>query len=270
MITGAEALVYGAELFGPSIQPPVKLFGVQAVGRRLGLFGIGNGQESIVRHLEGNTGFKQPLVQPVMAIEIDLQAERCLGGHPDVTESKGRIDEVEVVMEAFAGRGFQRGMAFFLVMPGAISGAGFHGREDVDQPGMIATPRYDGLDPVLLAKGLVATDELDLNAGLAGELLGMVAQLIPQGLWPSWVIEQSDLVVTEVTRHGAGIANIRKRAGDDDTIEAGKNASDLIAVALDERIHGGYPVFLRLRIRIADTTNFGSGYAGLGEKGVPI
>jgi len=155
-------------------------------------------------------------------------------------------------------------MAFFLVMPGSISGTGFHGREDVDQAGMIAPFRYHGLDPVFLTKGLVATDELDLNASLAGELLGMVAQLIPQGFCPSGVIERPDLVVTEVTRHGAGITNIRKGAGDDDTIEAGKHARDLIPVTLDERIHDGYPLFLQLRIRIADTTNFGSGYAGLG------
>jgi hypothetical protein len=36
-------------------------------------------------------------------------------------------------------------------------------------------------------------------------------------------------------------------------------------VALDEQIHDGYPLFLQLRIRIADTAHFGSGYAGLGS-----
>jgi len=36
-------------------------------------------------------------------------------------------------------------MAFFLVMPGAISGAGFHGREDMNQTGMIAPFSDDGL-----------------------------------------------------------------------------------------------------------------------------
>ena len=63
----------------------------------------------------------------MMAVEIDLQAKWCPGGHPDVTESKGIIDEVEVVMEAFTCGGFQGGMAFFLVMPGAVGRAGFHG-----------------------------------------------------------------------------------------------------------------------------------------------
>ncbi|MCB1870450.1 MAG: hypothetical protein KDI49_00255, partial [Gammaproteobacteria bacterium] len=49
-----------------------------------------------------------------------------------------------------------------------------------------------------------------------------------------------------------------------DTIKAGKYASNFILVVIDERIHGGHPLFLLLRIRIGDTTNFGSGYAGLG------
>jgi len=94
--------MYRAELFSPSIQASVKLFGIQAVGQRLGLLGIGNGQKGIVRHREVNAGFYQSLGQPVMAVEVDLQAERCPGWHPDVTEPKGLIDEVEVVMEAFA------------------------------------------------------------------------------------------------------------------------------------------------------------------------
>ena len=151
-------------------------------------------------------------------------------------------------------------MAFVLVMPGAISGAGFHGGEDVNEPGMIATFGNDRLDPVFFAKGLVAPDKLDLNTGLKCKLLGMVAQLIPQGFCPPGIVEQPDLVVTEVARHGSGITDIRKGSGDDDTIETGKYASDLVPVALDEWIHGlALLSWLLLRIRIGYATNFGSG-----------
>ena len=134
-------------------------------------------------------------------------------------------------------------MAFFLVMPGAISVTGLHGREDMDQAGMTAPFSSDGFYPLFLAKGLVTADELYLNVGLDGELLGMVAQIIAQGLCPSGVVEQPDLVVTEVTCHGARISDIGKSSGNDDTIEAGKHAGDLILVAFDERIHGSYPLF---------------------------
>jgi hypothetical protein len=54
----------------------------------------------------------------------------------------------------------------------------------MDQAGVIAPFGDDGLDPGFLAKGLVAADELDLDAGLDGKLPGKVAQLIPQGLGP--------------------------------------------------------------------------------------
>jgi hypothetical protein len=33
-----------------------------------------------------------------MAVEIDLQAERCPSGDPDVAQPKGFIDKVEVLM----------------------------------------------------------------------------------------------------------------------------------------------------------------------------
>ena len=68
---------------------------------------------------------------------VDLQAEGCPGGYADITEPKGFIYEVEVIMEAFARCGFQRGVAGLLVMPGVIDGTGLHGLEDMDQAGMI-------------------------------------------------------------------------------------------------------------------------------------
>ena len=123
------------------------------------------------------------------------------------------------------------------------------------QAGVITTISDDSLDPILLTKGLVAADELDLNTCLEGEMLGMFTQFISQRLCPTRIVEQPDLVVTKVACHGARITDIRERSGDDDTIKAGKYASDLILVAFDERIHDGYPLFLLLSIRIGDTEN---------------
>lgn len=152
-----------------------------------------------------------------------------------------------------------------LVMPGSISSAGFHGGEDVDQPGMIASFGNDRLDSVFFAEGLVAPDELDLNTDLDGELLGMVAQLIALGFCPPGVVKQSDLVVTEVARHGAGLTDIRKGSGDDNPVKAEEHASDLILVTFNKRIRDLSLLFwLVLRIRIGYPKFFGSGYAGLG------
>jgi hypothetical protein len=135
----------------------------------------------------------------------------------------------------------------------------------MDEAGMLTPLSDNGLDPVFFTKGFVAPDELNLDASLDGELLSMISQLIAQGLCPSGVIEEPDLVVTEVARHGARVTDIGKGSCNDDTIEAGKYTSDFILVAFDEGIHNSYPLFLLLRIRIGDTTSFGSGYAGLGK-----
>ena len=63
------------------------------------------------------------------------------------------------------------------------------------------------------------------------------------------------------------MSDIRKGAGDNDAIEARQYASDLILVTFNERVHGRslwYLYWFVLRVRIGYTTNFGSGYAGLG------
>ena len=102
VVTGVEALMDRAELLGPPIESLVELSGVQPVGKRPGPLGICNGEKGIVRHLEGDVGFYQSLGQPVVAIEIGFQTERCPCEDSDVTEPKGLVDEIEVVIEAFS------------------------------------------------------------------------------------------------------------------------------------------------------------------------
>ena len=57
-------------------------------------------------------------------------------------------------------------------MPRLVKGTGLHGREDVDQTGMFASLGDDRLDPLLLAKGFVISDELNLQIGLGMADLG--------------------------------------------------------------------------------------------------
>ena len=128
-------------------------------------------------------------------------------------------------------------MTIVLVVPGAIGGAEFHDREDMDQARMITPLSDDGLDSLFFTKGFVAMDELNLDAGFDSKLLSMVSQVIAQRLCPSGVIVQPDLVVTEVTRHGARTTDIGKGSDNYDTIEAEKYASDFILVAFNEGIH---------------------------------
>lgn len=138
-----------------------------------------------------------------------------------------------------------------LIMPGTKRRAGFHGREDVDQAGVIAALVDNGLDSRFFAECLMPSDELDRQAGLASKLLGVFSDLIAQPLRPPGVVKQSDLVVIEVTRHRIGVTDIWKCSGDDNTVKTGKHIGDLILVALDERVHSNSSLFTLL-FRIKD------------------
>ena len=87
------------------------------------------------------------------------------------------------------------------------------------------------------AKGFAIANELDLEPRLHRHTLGIVAYLIAQRLRPACVIEQAGIVVTEITRHGLRITDIRQRPSNHDTIEAGQYACDPVPVRLNEQIH---------------------------------
>jgi len=59
----------------------------------------------------------------------------------------------------------------------------------MNQARMITSFGENSLDPVFFAKGLMTANELDFNACLDGQLLGMMTQLITQGLCPARVVE---------------------------------------------------------------------------------
>ena len=66
-------------------------------------------------------------------------------------------------------------MSFSLVMPRTIRSARLHGGEDVDQAQMITPFGDEGLNSVFLAKRLMTTNELDFQARIAGQMLGVIA-----------------------------------------------------------------------------------------------
>src|SRR3954469_23525680 len=107
----------------------------------------------------------------------------------------------------------------------------------MDQSGMTSALFQDLLDPVFLADVAVA-EELDGQPVVRGELLGMVADLIPERRGELGVVEDADLVVEEVTRGRLGVADVRQGPGDDDPIQARQYARDLLGMSFDEVNHG--------------------------------
>ncbi len=175
--------------------------GIEAVGKALGFKGIGERQEGVVGGVKADASLHQLPRQPAVAVEVDLQAKRRPGRHPHVAQAELLVDEVEVVVQTLAGDRLEEGLAARLVVPGAVGGARLHGREDVHQTGVIAALGEDRLDPVLFAERLELADELDLQARLGGQALGVGAHLVAQRLGPAGIVEQANAAVAQVRRH---------------------------------------------------------------------
>ena len=88
----------------------------------------------------------------IVSIHIELQTERRPGRDTEVTEPKFFVNEIEVIVEAFALVKFKECLPCGLVMPWLISIALFHGRKDVDQPFGLSGFPDDFLNPVILAE----------------------------------------------------------------------------------------------------------------------
>ena len=70
---------------------------------------------------------------------------------------------------------------------------------------------------------------------LAGETGNAIAQEVIRA--PGGSIRTP--LVCEIPRRGLSMTDVRQRPGDHDTVEAGNDASDLVVVTFNKRIHRG-------------------------------
>ena len=62
--------------------------GVETVGQTLRCLPVADLHKGVVGHREGDLGGAQLTGQPGMAVEVDLQAKRCPGRYPQVTQAE--------------------------------------------------------------------------------------------------------------------------------------------------------------------------------------
>ena len=94
VVAGTKPVPRRAELFRPVVQAPVERVGIQVVGQPLGLLDIRDRKKRVVGRLISNTGLVEATRQPIVAVEIDLQAERRRGGHAYVAQPKHLVDGI--------------------------------------------------------------------------------------------------------------------------------------------------------------------------------
>jgi hypothetical protein len=226
-----------AVLPGVAVQQAVQPAEGEAIGQRLRAVPLGDVEEGIVPQREGDARVAELAGEGVVAVEVELQAERGPSGDPEIAEAELRIDEVEVVVQALTRRGLEERAAQQLVVPGLEGRARFHGREDVHQARLIPPLGDEGLDAFLLPELVDARDELDRQPVRVCHLLGMGPEFVAVGFRPARVVEQAGPVARQVPGHGVGMADVGQRTGDHHAVKAGQGAADLVDVLFDERRH---------------------------------
>ena len=245
----------GAEVLGPFIETPMQALGIETIGERLRLLGFSDRQKGIIGSLKGDPCLGQPLSQPMMAIQIDLQAKRCPGGDSNITEAKDLIDEIEVIMQTLARGRLQTGRLPELVMPGSIRRTALHRREDMHQPWGLTAQSQNRLDPLFFAKRPVIADELDFQRSLGGQPLGMGSKHLSQRLRPAGIVKETNTASTQIPGHGFGMTNLRQHAGNHDAVKTREYRADLLLMAFDKGIHGDDSSRFSLPIRQNSTFN---------------
>src|SRR5499433_4246407 len=162
-------------------------------------------QKGVVGKLEADAGGSELASQPAMSVAIELETERTPGGNAQIDQAQFGVDEVEVIMQAFTGRRAQERAMGLLAVPGLVSGAGFHRRDDVHQAGMVAARGQHLSNHVLLAD-LAVGNVLDANAGTRRQLRGALAHAVTKRLGKTRIIEDADLPRRQKGRHAVRVA----------------------------------------------------------------
>src|SRR5215472_1839395 len=134
----SEEVEYRTALRGIAVEDLMQSDGREVVGQCLRPLPVVDAQKGVVGQLEADAGGGELASQPAMSVAIELETERTPGGNAQIDQAQVGVDEVEVIMQAFTGRRAQERAMGLLAMPGLVSGAGFHRRDDMHQAGMVA------------------------------------------------------------------------------------------------------------------------------------
>ncbi len=219
VVGDAECPDDGTVRLGESVESPVKSTQLDRVGELLSRGEVFNPRERVVQDPVGDVLCSHLRGQQVVTVEVELEAEGTPCGDAQIAEAKLRIDEVEIVVDAFSGVGAQKCPARLLVVPRLVGGACLHRREDVNEARVTAALCENLLNPALLAHRC-RPDELDLDARRLRQTFGVGPDLIAKWLGKSRIVEDADMMTVQVGCHPLRMAQTRKRPLDNDAVVA--------------------------------------------------
>ncbi len=95
-----------------------------------------------------------------------------------------------------------------------------------------------GGDPQL-AQTQVLVDEVDGQPVLGGEAFGVGSDFIAQRFGELGVVEEANSADPQRLGHRFGVGDVDETAGEDDAVETGQRADDLVGVDFSEPSHAG-------------------------------
>ena len=219
------------------VELTMKVFSHHRIGQFLSFAKVIDLDKGIVEHLKAYTFSLEIGRQLMMAIVIELQAERRPGGHPQIAQAKLRANEVELIMQTPAGDRLKISLVGLFIMPWLIASTRLHRREYMYQSGMRASLFYNLIDPVFIAEVLLS-DKLDLQTILCGQVFGIGTDIVAQRLCPFGIVENPNVLGFKKSGHALGITNTGNRAGQYYAVKARKHPLNLTGMAVDKLFHG--------------------------------
>ena len=219
---------------GISVEYLMDLSGRDIVGQFLRLVKVFDVHKTVVEHRRINAFFKKLSRQLIMAVEIELEAKRRPCRHSEITEAKFGVDEVEVVMQAFAAVVFEKCFMCFLVMPGLVARTWLHCREDMYKAGMRAALNNNRLYALFLAKVFFAADEVYGKAVLCGNSFSILPYLFSQRQCPLGIVENTNAVKCQKPRHSLGITYTGNGSGQNNTIKTGRDTINFVKMTFNK------------------------------------
>ncbi len=202
-----------------------------AVGDALRSLPVRNVSEGVVGHSIVDAEPAQLPRQPVMPIEVNLQAAGQPCRHSHVAQAELFVHEIEVVMQAFAVIRHEVRFAGLFVVPWLVRRTGLHRREDAHQAGTFASLRDDLFHPVFLPE-VPFTYELDLDARFRRHLFGILPNPVTVRLGEPRIIENPYLPFIQERCHPSGETNPGQRPENQHPVKATQYARNLCGVSL--------------------------------------
>ena len=208
----------------------MKILRIDPVRKFPGSINIRDFQKGVIVHAIANVLLCKFMGEKVMPIHIKLETEGCPGGDTQIAQPQFLVNEIKVIMKAFALVKLEGCPASGLIMPWPIGITLFHGGKNMDQPLGPAGLLDDLLDTVILTESTKLADKFNFNAVLIRDTLRVLPDLFCKRLGETCKIENTDVVGFHIGCHAIRMAPSGNIPLDDHAVIAGDDTINLVSV----------------------------------------